>query len=68
MRTFVGKIVDAITLNVSDGSTTEALTDNYLKLRLEGRHKANQWLKAQVERVEAGVLIAVKTAHNFSAL
>jgi threonylcarbamoyladenosine tRNA methylthiotransferase MtaB len=68
MRSFVGKIVDAITLNVSDGSTTEALTDNYLKLRLEGRHKANQWLKAQVERVEAGVLMAVETAHNFSGL
>jgi len=68
MRSFVGKIVDAITLNVSDGSTTEALTDNYLKLRLEGRHKANQWLKAQVERVEADVLIAVETAHNFSGL
>jgi threonylcarbamoyladenosine tRNA methylthiotransferase MtaB len=68
MRTFVGKIVDAITLNVSDGSTTEALTDNYLKLRLEGRHKANQWLKAQVERVEADVLIAFETAHNFSGL
>ena len=68
MRTFVGKIVDAITLNVSDGSSTEALTDNYLKLRLEGRHEANQWLKAQVERVEAGVLMAVETAHNFSGL
>ena len=59
MRTFVGKMVDAITLNVSDGTSTEALTDNYLKLRLEGRHEANQWLKAHVERVEAGALIAM---------
>ncbi len=60
MRTFVGKMVDAITLNVFDGASTEALTDNYLKLRLEGKHEPNQWLKAQVERVEAGALIAVK--------
>ena len=58
MRTFVGKMVDAITLNVFDGASTEALTDNYLKLRLEGKHEPNQWLKAQIERVEAGALIA----------
>lgn len=62
MGTFVGTTVDAITLNVFDGSSTEALTDNYLKLRLEGRLEANQWLKAHVQRVEAGALIAVKQA------
>jgi hypothetical protein len=43
---------------VFDGTSTEALTDNYLKLRLEGRHQANHWLKAQVQRVDAGALIA----------
>ena len=41
MRSFIGKAVEAITLNVvgSDeaGEFTEALTDNYLKLRLRGR-------------------------------
>jgi len=58
MQTFVGKTVDAITLNVFDGKSTEALTDNYLKLRLSGRHDANQWVKARVEKVEAGVLSA----------
>jgi threonylcarbamoyladenosine tRNA methylthiotransferase MtaB len=58
MRSFVGKTVDAITLNVFDGTSTEALTDNYLKLRLEGHHAANQWLKAHVQRVEADALIA----------
>jgi len=59
MRPFVGKTVEAITLNVFDGKSTEALTDNYLKLRLEGRHGANQWVKARVEQLEAGVLTAV---------
>ncbi|HUE54067.1 MAG TPA: tRNA (N(6)-L-threonylcarbamoyladenosine(37)-C(2))-methylthiotransferase MtaB [Terriglobales bacterium] len=35
---------------------TEALTDNYLKLRLEGRHQPNHWLTAQVAHVECGTL------------
>ena len=60
MRGFVGKIVDAITLNVFDGKSTEALTDNYLKVRLWGQHEANQWVKARVEQVENGALRAVR--------
>jgi len=36
---------------------TEALTDNYLKLRLRGRHEANRWLRARVEEVAEGVLM-----------
>jgi threonylcarbamoyladenosine tRNA methylthiotransferase MtaB len=59
MRGFVGKTVEAITLNVFDGESTEALTDNYLKLRLQGKHEANRWVKARVEQVESGALIAV---------
>ena len=58
MRGFVGKTVEAITLNVFDGKSTEALTDNYLKVRLWGQHETNQWLKARVEQVEAGALRA----------
>jgi threonylcarbamoyladenosine tRNA methylthiotransferase MtaB len=58
MRTFAGKTVEAITLNVSDGKSTEALTDNYLKLRLAGHHEPNRWLKAQVDQVEDGALMA----------
>jgi len=57
MRTFIGTTVDAITLNVFDGESTEALTDNYLKLRLSGQHDANRWVKARVEKVEAGALL-----------
>jgi threonylcarbamoyladenosine tRNA methylthiotransferase MtaB len=58
MRGFVGNTVEAITLNVFDGNSTEALTDNYLKLRVQGKHEANQWVKARVEQVESGALIA----------
>ncbi len=61
MRSFVGKPVDAITLNVvgSDaaGEFTEALTDNYLKLRLRGRHGANRWRVATVRDVVSSSLI-----------
>ncbi len=60
MRSFVGRSVEAITLNVvsedSDGPYTEALTDNYLKMRLRGRHQSNQWLRARVECVEDSTL------------
>lgn len=59
MRGFVGKTLDAITLNVFDGDSTEALTDNYLKLRLAGQHEGNRWVQALVERVDVGALTAV---------
>ncbi|MGC2326727.1 MAG: tRNA (N(6)-L-threonylcarbamoyladenosine(37)-C(2))-methylthiotransferase MtaB [Candidatus Sulfotelmatobacter sp.] len=37
---------------------TEALTDNYLKLHLKGHHEPNRWLRAHVELVEDGALVA----------
>jgi len=69
MRSFIGKTAEAITLNVvvghavgykdgdGNGEFTEALTDNYLKLHLRGRHEPNQWLKARIEGVEGGALV-----------
>ncbi len=63
MRGFIGKTVDAITLNVAGndahGEFTEALTDNYLKLRLRGRHEPNHWLSAQIEDVMDGALVGI---------
>jgi threonylcarbamoyladenosine tRNA methylthiotransferase MtaB len=54
MRSFVGRSVDAITLSRFDGKGTEALTDNYLKLRVRGKLRSNQWISAFVENVENG--------------
>ena len=51
MNTFVGRTINAITLNLGDGSTTEALTDNYLKCRATGRLEPNQWLRIHVDGV-----------------
>jgi threonylcarbamoyladenosine tRNA methylthiotransferase MtaB len=62
MRSFIGQTVEAITLQVagndSDGEYTEALTDNYLKLRLRGTHQPNRWLMATVNDQVSGSLAA----------
>jgi threonylcarbamoyladenosine tRNA methylthiotransferase MtaB len=67
MHSFVGRKVEAITLNVnsenSDGIWTEALSDNYLKLRLRGKYEPNIWLNAKVEKVEDGRLVAGQVTH-----
>ena len=49
MESFVGREVEAITLTHFDGEYTEALTDNYLKLRVHGQHPANRRLLATIE-------------------
>jgi threonylcarbamoyladenosine tRNA methylthiotransferase MtaB len=66
MRSFVGQTLEAITLNVvgSDdaGEFTEALTDNYLKLRLRGRREPNCWTLTSINDVIDGVLVG--EVHN----
>jgi threonylcarbamoyladenosine tRNA methylthiotransferase MtaB len=61
MQSFIGKDLEAITLNVAhsneDGDFTEALTDNYQKLYLQGRHDANQWITAQIAGFQDGTLV-----------
>ena len=59
MASIVGREVQAITLSVGDESSTEALTDNYLKMRLGGRHGANQWVEAQVQQVSGEELVGI---------
>jgi threonylcarbamoyladenosine tRNA methylthiotransferase MtaB len=71
MRTFVGKSVEAITLADSGKGTssasgrdarqdqfTEALTDNYLKLQVQGKYAPNLWIRTRVSRVENSSLVA----------
>jgi threonylcarbamoyladenosine tRNA methylthiotransferase MtaB len=61
MRGFVGKSLHAITLNLVHhtlgGERTEALTDNYQKLYLRGRHVPNRWISAQVDEIDDGALV-----------
>jgi len=61
MQSFVGREVDAITLTHFEGEYTEALTDNYLKLLIPGRHEANRWTRVAVEKVMNDALLGVST-------
>ncbi len=56
-RSLVGTVVEAITLQSGSEVSTEALTDNYLKVRVRGKLEPNQWMKIQVEGVEGGALV-----------
>jgi threonylcarbamoyladenosine tRNA methylthiotransferase MtaB len=62
MRSFIGKKLEAITLNVggndAEGEFTQCLTDNYLKLRRRGKHEANQWVSVEVMDVASGSLVS----------
>jgi threonylcarbamoyladenosine tRNA methylthiotransferase MtaB len=57
MESFIGREVEAITLTHFDGEYTEALTDNYLKLRLRGQHQCNRRVSSFVDLVENDSLI-----------
>jgi tRNA A37 methylthiotransferase MiaB len=52
-RAFVGRTLSAITLSEYDGQCTAAISDNYLKVRLRGRHAPNQFVEAEVVGVTA---------------
>jgi threonylcarbamoyladenosine tRNA methylthiotransferase MtaB len=47
-QSFVGKVLDAVTLTQHRDGGTEALTGNYLKLHLEGEFPANETVEAQI--------------------
>jgi tRNA A37 methylthiotransferase MiaB len=57
MESFVGRELEAITLTHFDGEYTEALTENYLKLRLRGQHESNHWIGSSIGCVEGDTLI-----------
>jgi len=57
MRSLVGSVVEAITLQSGGAEFTEALTDNYLKMKISGHHAANRWLDVKVEGVNGEMLM-----------
>jgi threonylcarbamoyladenosine tRNA methylthiotransferase MtaB len=56
-RALVGSALEAITLHARSGNFTEALTDNYLKMRVSGAREANRWLRVMVEGTDGEVLV-----------
>jgi threonylcarbamoyladenosine tRNA methylthiotransferase MtaB len=65
MRALVGRQVEAITLEMppkkADAAWTDALSDNYLKLRVEGKHERNRWMRVRLEALEGETLVATAT-------
>ena len=60
MQSFLGKSLPAITLNAhTDAEFTEALTDNYQKLFLHGRHDPNRWITAQIDAFKDGAFLGM---------
>jgi threonylcarbamoyladenosine tRNA methylthiotransferase MtaB len=57
MRSRVGTVVEAITLQSGGAEFTEALTDNYLKMKIPGHHEANRWMDVIVEGMNGEMLI-----------
>jgi tRNA A37 methylthiotransferase MiaB len=54
---FVGKKLEAITLTHQLGGRTEALTDNYQKLWIEGSHAPNQSVSVGITGIEGEALV-----------
>jgi tRNA A37 methylthiotransferase MiaB len=53
----VGTVVEAITLQSGGAEFSEALTDNYQKMKISGHHEANRWMDVKVERVTGEMLL-----------
>ncbi len=57
MQSLVGTQVEAITLQTGGDDFTEALTDNYLKMKIMGRHESNRWMLVNVVGVEGEMMV-----------
>jgi len=56
MTSLMGTTVEAITLQAGSAEFTGALTENYLKAKISGRHDANRWMDMKVEGVDGEML------------
>jgi threonylcarbamoyladenosine tRNA methylthiotransferase MtaB len=63
-RRLVGTTLQAITLHKTEESWTEALSDNYLKIRLAGRHPASTWMNVYIDGIGTDDLTAVRSERN----
>ena len=57
MRSLAGTVVEAITLQSGGAEFSEALTDNYQKMKISGHHEANRWIDVNVEGGEGEMLL-----------
>ncbi len=66
LRSLVGRDVEAITLRAGGSDFTEALTDNYLKARIERSIEPNRWIRLRVEAVEGEFLVGQLMESDFA--
>lgn len=64
MRSLVGTVVEAITLQSGGADFTEALTENYLKMKILGHPQANRWMILNIERVEGEKLVGRRVGNR----
>jgi threonylcarbamoyladenosine tRNA methylthiotransferase MtaB len=57
LRSLVGTTVEAITLHSGAAEFTEALTENYLRVKVSGHHEANRWVDVHIEGVNGEMLL-----------
>lgn len=57
-RRFLGKELQIITLQAGDGETTDALSDNYIKVRIPGIHSSNSVMTAHIKDLTREGLLA----------
>jgi threonylcarbamoyladenosine tRNA methylthiotransferase MtaB len=57
MQSLVGTVVEAITLQSGGTEFTEALTENYLKMKISGHHEANRWRAVNIEGMNGEWLV-----------
>ena len=57
MRSLVGTVVEAITLQSGGAEFTEALTENYLKMKISGHYEANRWMAVNIEGINGETLL-----------
>jgi len=53
----VGTVVEAITLQSGGAEFTEALTENYLKMKISGHYEANRWMAVNIEGINGETLL-----------
>ena len=51
MQSFAGRELDVLTLTNYDGSHTEALSDNYVKVFVTGSFPPNQFMRVDITAI-----------------
>jgi len=57
-KKFLNRTLEVITLQSGDGQWTEALSDNFLKVRVYGHHPGNTWMKVEINDLGPEHLLA----------